>query len=165
LRLGLLVCAALLVTSAGCGKKVKPVPPTKVTGVAQASGDCNPDVDGNASPLIVRIYELKSARAFKTSDFLSLYDDDGASLGADLIERADDLRLVPNGQLPIARELKPDTHVLAVFGQFRDYDNAVWGATYDVPPQKTSELKIDCKRLILAITGGVKEETEKKKKK
>ena len=53
----------------------------------EASGDLNPNAEGRASPLVVRIYELKSFSIFKNADFMSLYEKDDQVLGRELVNK------------------------------------------------------------------------------
>ena len=52
-----------------------------------ASEDVNPDIRGRASPLSVRIMELRSRSAFDASDFFSLYEREQATLGTELLAK------------------------------------------------------------------------------
>ena len=61
--------------------------PTEITGVVQASATVNPSVSKRPSPLLVRVYELKSATAFNSADFVSLYQRDQTELGAEMVSR------------------------------------------------------------------------------
>ena len=58
--------------------------PTRMEAQVEASEDLNPDYDGQASPLVVRMYQLKSPVAFNNATFFALYDSDVAELGDDL---------------------------------------------------------------------------------
>ena len=81
----ILICVILMISACGMFKKKKPPPPPEPTRVVlefEAAGDINPNAEGRASPLVVRIYQLKSYSAFRKADFFSLYDnDEGYSVG------------------------------------------------------------------------------------
>ena len=49
-----------------------------------AASNVNPDDSGRASPVVIRIYELKKADTFQNTDFFSLYDKESATLGQDM---------------------------------------------------------------------------------
>ena len=87
-RRSLLVASAGSALLAACGTKPPPPPkPTLVSGSIKASAGLNPSVTGRASPLQVRVYELKAPAAFNAADFMSLYQGDQGALGADMVAR------------------------------------------------------------------------------
>ena len=75
------LAAALLACAGG------PPKPAQVTGTVEASAQVNPSTSKRPSPLLVRVYELKSVAAFNSADFMSLYQRDQAELAADLLGR------------------------------------------------------------------------------
>ena len=48
-----------------------------------ATADSNPDATGRPSPVVVRVYQLKTDVAFKGAEFFALFDDDMKVLGPD----------------------------------------------------------------------------------
>ncbi len=111
----------------GCGGKKAP-PPTQLTAKFLASSQVNPNAEGTPSPVVVRFYELKTPGTFEDTDFFTLYDDDTAVLGADLVAR-DEFKVMPGEELPLLRELDPKTRFVGVMAAFRDLNNAIWRAT------------------------------------
>jgi type VI secretion system protein VasD len=101
----------------------------------------NPDTRGRASPVVVRIYELKSVAGFNRADFFSLYEHDKETLGEDLIAR-DEAQLLPGNTSQLQRQLQPDTRSIGVVAAFRDLEHAQWRATSTVLLNKTTKLKI-----------------------
>lgn len=47
--------------------------------------DINPDESGKASPLFIRMYELKTSKSMKRADFIDIYERDKELLGEDLV--------------------------------------------------------------------------------
>lgn len=131
------LAAALL---AGCGGPPK-VPPTTVAGDLTAAAGVNRTVSGRPSPLQVRVYELKAATAFSTSDFVSLYQRDQAELGADLVAR-EEMTLQPGETRPMNRTLAPETRFVAVFAAYRDIEHARWRAVVPVRSGQAHRLTI-----------------------
>ncbi|QYZ67385.1 MAG: type VI secretion system lipoprotein TssJ [Gammaproteobacteria bacterium (ex Lamellibrachia satsuma)] len=125
----LLLFFALMVSLffAGCGEKKAP-PPTQLSAKFIASLHVNPNAEGTPSPVVVRFYELKTPGIFEDTDFFTLYDDDTAVLGADLVAR-DEFKVKPGETLPLLRELDPQTRFVGVMAAFRDLNNAIWRAT------------------------------------
>ena len=108
-RLTLIVAMA----AAGCGKLPPPAPPAqpatappsitiaapveakvKAIMTITAGADTNPDATGRPSPVVVRVYQLKTDASFNGADFFALFDDDQKVLGAELISR-DEFVLTP----------------------------------------------------------------------
>lgn len=144
--LGWLVrAAALLALLAACGGPPK-VPPTTVAGSVVAVAGVNPSVSGRPSPLLLRVYELKTATVFAAADFVSLYQRDQAELGADLVGR-EEIMLAPGESRPIHRTLAPETRFLAVFAAYRDVEHARWRAVLAVRPGQAQRVTIRASEL------------------
>ena len=88
----------LMVTACGLFKKDKPPPqpePTRVVLEFEAAGDINPNIAGRPSPVVIRIYHLRSYSAFQDADFNALFENDATVLGGDLIGKKE-VYLKPN---------------------------------------------------------------------
>lgn len=114
---------------------------TKADIVVQASDNVNPDINGRPSPILIRIYQLKSSVAFNNADFFALYDRDVAELGADFVAR-DDLDLKPGDIKALERTFTDDTKYLGIIAAYRNIDNAVWKKTIAIEPDSNSEMVI-----------------------
>lgn len=130
-----LVCG-VLASGSGCGKKVppppvavapQPVPPKPMEArlTVTASGDTNPDASGRPSPIVVRLYLLRSDASFNGTDFFGLFDDDEKALGGELIRR-DELVLGPAEQRDIDLPIAEATRFVGAVAAFRDIRNAQW---------------------------------------
>ena len=84
-----------------------------------ASADTNPDASGRPSPIVVRVYQLKTDAAFKGADFFALYDDDQKVLGAELISR-DEYVLAPSERKTIDVSVSRDARFIGALAAFRD---------------------------------------------
>ena len=107
---------------------------------------------GRASPVVVRVYELRSSAAFDAADFFALYDNESEALGADLIGR-EEYRLRPAETLPYQRQLQPDTRFIGVVAAFRDLENSRWRQVTAVPtkPQSTIAIGIEARAVTVTI--------------
>jgi type VI secretion system protein VasD len=141
----LLLFAWSLTALSGCGSS-----PTRIEANIVAAEDLNPDFNGRASPLVVRLYQLKSPVAFNNASFFALYDSDAAALGEDL-QGKEEIELKPGDNLEIERELQPQTHFIGFLAGYRDIENASWRAVAEVPEGETTDLKIDFGRLTVKI--------------
>jgi len=122
---------------AGCGSASPPL----LQGSLKAEPATNPDLDGRPSPVVVRVYELKSLGAFNSADFLSLFERESETLGADLVGREEyDVR--PAETRPYRRQLQSDTKFIGVIEAFRDLENSRWRQVAAVPPKKVISIAI-----------------------
>jgi type VI secretion system protein VasD len=130
-RLDLAFALTALLAAAACAKVPPPptLPPITIAAPAEsrtksamtvaASADTNPDGSGRPSPIVVRVYQLKTDAAFKGSDFFALYDDDQKVLGAELITR-DEYVLNPSERKTIDVTVSRDTRFIGALAAFRD---------------------------------------------
>ncbi|OWQ84437.1 type VI secretion system-associated lipoprotein [Roseateles aquatilis] len=125
--------------------------PTVVNGSVTASAQVNPSVTRRPSPLLVRVYELKSANAFNSADFISLYQKDQAELGAEMVAR-EEMTLQPGESRPLRRTLAPETRFIAVFAAYRDLENARWRTVVPVNVGKKQEIVIQADELSVSAT-------------
>ena len=79
-RLAMAASVVAMVLYSGCASPPKP---TVVSATLIATATVNPDAHKRPSPLVVRVYELKSAAAFDAADFVSLFERDQATHLAD----------------------------------------------------------------------------------
>lgn len=123
--------------------------PTLVSGSLHAAADVNPSVSKRPSPLLVRVYELKSATAFNSADFLALFQRDQAELGPDLVGR-EEFMLNPGESRPITKTLAPETRFIGVFAAYRDLERARWRAVVAVEPGKKHKLQVRADELAIS---------------
>lgn len=149
--LALLLSATVL---AGCfGKKPPAAPqPAKLDLALVTTPTLNPDSTGRASPLVVRIYALRSITEFEKADFFSLYEKDEQILAADLVKR-EELILKPGDTVTQPREFAPDVQFIAVLAAFRDVERSTWRASTPVPAGAKGALaiKADAKSVSVSI--------------
>ena len=142
------VCAGLVfVALAGCSSAPKV---TSVSGNVVAATDLNPSVSQRPSPLLLRIYELKSAAAFNQADFMALYQGDAAALGAEMVAR-EELTLQPGESRPLNKPLNADTRFVGVFAAYRNLEKARWRAVLPVQPGQAQKLTIRADALAVSI--------------
>jgi type VI secretion system protein VasD len=91
----------------------------------------NPDLNGRPSPLVVRLYELKSLSVFNNADFFNLFEQDVALLG-DELQMRDELAFQPGETKTLERDLRVDTRYIGLIGAYRDIENARWRDTIEV---------------------------------
>lgn len=148
LRALVLLSAALLL--AACG--TAPPKPTVVVAALQVTNTLNPDSRGRASPLVLRLFELKSAAAFNSADFFTLWDHESQALGADAVAREEFL-LRPGEKRNFERTLQPDTRHLGVVAAFRDLEHARWRDSLEVVPHEKQAISIRVESRSVSISG------------
>ena len=136
----------VLMMSSGCGffKKKQPPPqpePTRIVLKFEAAGDINPNAEGRASPLVLRIYQLKSYSIFEDADFFTLYEKDNQVMGSELVGK-EEILMKPNQNRTVFYETSDDTRTIGVLGAFRDYENAQWKVAAGIQPHKTNVVNI-----------------------
>jgi type VI secretion system protein VasD len=159
----LLVSALLLIAaSSACAKAPPPaaLPPITIAAPAEtktksamtltASADTNPDATGRPSPVVVRVYQLKTDAAFKGADFFALYDDDQKVLGQELISR-DEYVLAPSDRKTIDVAVSRDTRFVGALAAFRDIRNAEWRGLVVAAPRMGLNVKIERARIVLSV--------------
>lgn len=125
-----LVCMGELAACASGTPEAKQ--PIRLEVNVNARATVNPDDEGRAAPIVVRIYQLKSEATFNTADFFTLQERDKALLGDELVMR-EQLELRPGEQLTIRRIVNPSTTVIGVLAAYRNLPASVWRATYPTP--------------------------------
>lgn len=150
-RLAVVGCAFVLLAACATSRTAEPV---RTKTYLQAAADLNPDANGRASPVVVRVFELKSEAEFVAADFFSLYEKERETLGSSLLGR-EEYVLQPNERRELWLSVPRDTAYIGVVAAFRDIRGARW-RTYARAPHKgvTDTFSRDTVR-VSASHGGV----------
>ena len=151
----------LMAASAACAKAPPPAlppitvaapPEVKTTSAMRlaASADTNPDDSGRPSPVVVRVYQLKTDVAFKGAEFFALYDDDQKVLGQDLISR-DEFVLAPSEKKTIDVAVSKETRFVGALAAFRDIRNAQWRGMVAAPQRSSLNVTVERARIVLSV--------------
>ena len=138
---------------ASCAAPPPPPPPTIVHVTVTASPDVNPDENGRASPVTVRLDQLGSTGTFSKADFFQLYGHEQAVLAADFVS-SDDLILAPGQSKTLTIEAKSATKAIGVVVAYRSIDKSSWRQVWTPPPNKTSSLTVTVGKLGVTAAGG-----------
>jgi type VI secretion system protein VasD len=117
----------------------------------QAAAGVNPNDDGRPSPVVVRLYQLRTVDVFKAADFGKLSGSDQATLGQDLIRR-DEYTLTPGGRRQVELELPEDAAALCAIAAFQRLEQAVWRACVDLPATVVA-VTVDDARITVTAEG------------
>jgi type VI secretion system protein VasD len=135
-RRHILLVASALLLSACAAKPSKPAPAHAELSV---SADVNPDASGRASPVVVRVYQLRNDGEFNGADFFSVYEKEKETLGASLVSR-EEYVLAPGENRKLELPLNAETRFIAVVAAFRDIRTARWRAISRPPEKKLTDL-------------------------
>lgn len=105
----------------------------------QAAAAVNPDAQGRASPVFVRLYQLKDAGAFNNASYEALQAQEAATLGDSVIAR-EELPLAPGATRELQLKIEPQTRFIGVIADFRDIPNARWRAVTSAPEKRLRDL-------------------------
>ncbi len=141
----LLVCA-VVVFAVGCGSS-----PPLLRGAITVDPNVNPDRAGRPSPIVVRVYELKSVAAFNGADFFALFENEQATLSSELVGR-EEFQLQPAETREYRRQLQPDTKFIGVVGAFRDLEQARWRQAVPVPSKSKPTITIGLQARAVSVT-------------
>ena len=132
-------CLVALAGLAGCGS----APPKPVTTklAITAAADINPDSAGRSSPVVLRVFQLRTEAEFSGAQFFSLYDNEKGALGAALVSR-DEFTVQPGQQDERVFPVAPDARFLGVLAAFRD-PAAEWRTLAPVPVKRVKNIVKD----------------------
>lgn len=129
----------------GCGAS-----PTVINATFNVSNEVNPDLTGRPSPIVVRVYDLKSLGIFEAADFYSLFDNPESLLGSDLLNSVQ-FHLNPGDSQTYNHTASPETNYFAVTAAYRKLNHAVWRDHIIIPVEKTTDLIITLEKSNVSI--------------
>ncbi len=101
----------------------------------------NPNSQGRASPVVVRIFELGATQIFESTEFAALFEHAEEALKADLLKQ-EEFVLHPGEIQQHNRDLGPQVRALGVVAAFRDLGQSVWRLTVLSKPGRRQFLLI-----------------------
>ena len=134
-KLSALLLACVVLTA--CASKPPKLVPTHAELIV--SGDVNPDSAGRASPIVVRLFQLRNDGEFAAADFFALYEKEKETLGASLISR-EEYVLAPGESRKLDLPLASDARYIAAIAAYRDIRSAHWRALTRSPEKKLTDL-------------------------
>lgn len=112
--------------------------PQSIQMVIRGGDHLNPNEEGRALPVEVRVYQLKAPHKMEESEFEAIWHNDHDTLGEDIV-KVDVLYLYPNQR--VARSFRREdgvTHVVAV-AIFRHPSGQSWRTIYELPPAPSDQ--------------------------
>ncbi|MCC8955317.1 type VI secretion system lipoprotein TssJ [Bradyrhizobium sp. Pear77] len=114
---------------------------TPIKFVIEADELVNPNAHGKPSPVVVRIYELKSTTTFTQAQFFELFDDDTKRLGPDLVAKRE-VELTPGDKVDFERDTPIETRNVGVIAGFRAGNDAQWRSTAEIKPDRDNRILV-----------------------
>ena len=127
-----------------------PVLPTVLELTLVAAPALNPSASQRPSPLLLRLYELRSVASFAKGDFMALYQGDQALLAGDLVLR-EQYTLLPGERQVVRRVLANETRHLGFFAAYRDLERSVWRVQVEIKPGQLNRLELRADALALSF--------------
>jgi type VI secretion system protein VasD len=127
---------------------VKP-PPIPINLTFQASATVNPNDADRPSPVVVRVYQLKSDVAFKAASYEKLYEDDKGVIGPDLIE-VHVMTLRPGAQSTVSIPFSQEIRFVGIAAFLRRYDGKQWRISIPAPLKGDGIISVDQSGVIFA---------------
>ncbi|WP_377828190.1 type VI secretion system lipoprotein TssJ [Bradyrhizobium lupini] len=140
-RLSAVSGALLLAAAASSCSTDKSSKTTPIRFEIEADELVNPNAHGIPSPVVVRIYELKSTTSFTQAQFFELFDDDAKRLGPDLVAKHE-LELTPGLRAEVERNTSIETRNVGVIAGFRSGNDAQWRTTAEIKPDRDNRISV-----------------------
>lgn len=123
----------------------------KLTFVAEK--DVNPDDNDVPSPVIIRMYELKSTKLFEKANFIDLYEQDSEVLAKSMISKQALKAVKPNEQIENNFVLNKETQFVGLYVEFLQYENAKYKVTFPIEQtnvvSSAAKVKLTGNRIII----------------
>jgi type VI secretion system protein VasD len=102
----------------------------------------NPNLEGRASPVVVRLFELKQTAAFRAAKFSALFEQSKEALGDGLVAQQEFI-LRPGEIRHYDRTGDPQPAALGLVAAFRTLDKDAWRVIVPIAPGTHNLLLID----------------------
>jgi type VI secretion system protein VasD len=127
--LACLAASAVLLSACATSRNTDPVQlRTRLT----ASTDLNPDGGGRPSPVVVRVFGLRTDSEFTAAEFFSLFDREKETLSATLLG-SQEYVLQPGETRELRVSLSREARYVGVVAAYRDIRGARWRAVARAP--------------------------------
>jgi type VI secretion system protein VasD len=138
LKAAFVLCLGLASASA-CNSTILPVKEAKkcqlqvVNMTVLASPMINPTNEGEARPVIVRLYQLKNDVNLTNATFEQIWKDDKNTLGEDIV-KSDEFAVYPNSRSEVKFERDDSASYVVAVALFRNPKGKSWFVSFELPP-------------------------------
>lgn len=105
--------------------------PVKVRSTIIAEKNINKNIRNQPSPVVLKIFQLKSINLFNKAGYLSLTKFPKLYLKSELIKE-ETIIIRPNQSIPYKTDMSPKTRFIGVVGLFRNKNNVSWKTSHKV---------------------------------
>lgn len=120
-----LILLSLLVIVGCASLKRTVLPEHRLMVNMQSSAYLNPNEKGQASPVAVYFYQLKSEDTFENAEFFDLYDKGKETLGDSYIA-VNKVNITPHTTAQLTLKLKPGVEYIGVVAAYRNIQGVTW---------------------------------------
>jgi type VI secretion system protein VasD len=125
------------------------------------NADINPDEYGKASPLFIRMYELKAPKMMKHADFIDIYERDKEVLGEELVTVHKLRRFKPGESRTEHYVLDKNANYVAFYAEFLEFKDSKYKVIVPVVAnnvfQSTATVHVSKNRITVERTYGAGE--------
>lgn len=93
----------------------------------------NPDINGQAEPIVLSLYQLTSPNNFNQASYNDLEENSAKALGTELIDKQT-LEIKPNSTQQLLPQLSARTRYIGVIAGYRDINHANWRQLLTLTP-------------------------------
>ena len=101
----------------------------------------NPNSSGQASPIVVTFYQLKSPYDFNQASYHELANNSAKVLSSGLIDKTT-IEVRPSENKHISIPISPNTEYLGIVAAYRDIDHATWHTSVQLKNKKNKNDRI-----------------------
>jgi len=102
----------------------------------------NPDINGNAAPVVVDIYQLQKKNIFMQLDYATLSQNSAKALGNELVDK-NMLYIRPSMHKEMSVPLSLETNYIGIVAYYRDINHVSWRKVIPVEPKKNKNITIE----------------------
>jgi len=145
-----LIFFALLISGCSSTPEKPKIAPMNMSTKITVSAQVNPDVDNRTSPIVIRIFKLKSLGNYNESDFFGLFENYESELGSDLLS-TEQIHLNPGDIRTLKHKAVPEARYFAVVAAYRDINQAIWRDYVSLPAGKATQVLVIVDKLNISV--------------
>ncbi len=152
-KISLLLIISITVVSSlsGCAWFSANIPTAEMD--VQSVTYLNPDINGQASPVALTIYQLSKPDKFNQASYIALENNSSAVLGDDLIDK-NIIEIRPKTTMHISEAISEDTHYIGIIAGYQNQRIGNW--RHLIKCDTTANKNINLKILLESHTLSVK---------
>lgn len=108
----------------------------------QSARYLNPDIQGQAAPIVVTFYQLKKPMNFKQASFTDLNNNPNQILGEDLLDKQS-IEVEANSLQKQSFTLSQDTRFIGIVAAYRNISQANWEVLINVGEARHAQYQLD----------------------